>query len=618
MENTLLLLQSLTGKPFEMLNRALPEMKGTRFLLFQNFQESADAAGCGENYRAFTDRLNQLSIPTETLPEYSLDEFLFNHRAKGFEEKPLYLTHVPFFSLITASNEVLGYNGELFLYNMSPMMEASRMAPYKNAFHCKRSAGERALDNSPVNYSHVVGSICHFSVDGVTYQQVLKGRSAVKDAGAEGYTMLCEENPSYRVKIWDCASRTRSDLEKIEKMFRLSQGCPYVCLPLAFVYNDHDHPIGIVMNEFKGGELIPFRKWRELECPLIYVKQLLVGLIWMEANSLLHRDFNHNILVNQAEKALCIIDTDSIQFGNYRASSYSNLDKNGLPMEYEKYSNNAFFNTVEISYSALAILLSIFVDVEKLVGPWDDETGFVSLYPDALKKLKEKSVSLAILAEEAFTMGKSASLEKQLALVNALLEGKELLQPEPKTVVVEPVPPHHTEYPAPSSLDKDSFLENEDDDPRGDVPVERGGFRPPIPNVENRDESLLTGQKDRASAQPDKEQPLRESVPPFPGMKKPAFTVDPIMDPDAAEHTKKDRRHLKLASLSEMLQTMGIRTFLIHLLVKMFATGTVVENLSEEDILRNAMKGADFKRKVLGTAATAVLIIAMLICIRFM
>ena len=381
MKNTLLLLSSLNGNAFNSLMKRLPSMLDNRFLFFCGLEASANAAGCGENLLKLKNQLKFFAIESVELTEYGLDEFLFNHSAKGFEEKPIYLTPVVFSSIITASIE------PLYLYDMNPAKEATRMEPFKNAFHCRHNAGDRALDKSSAAYSHVVGSICHFSVDGITYQQVLKGRAAVKDTGIEGYTMICEEAPQYRIKIWDNVTKTKSDLEKVEKMIRLAPSCKDVALPLAFVYNDHDQPIGIVMKDFKGGNQIDLKVWRTLDEPLLYIKQLLEELLRLETNYCLHRDFDHNFLVNQEEKRLCIIDTESIQLGNYRATSFSNLDLNALPKQYEKYSGNAFFNTVEISYSSLTMLLAAYVEVTSLIREWND-AGFVELNNNELNKLK--------------------------------------------------------------------------------------------------------------------------------------------------------------------------------------------------------------------------------------
>ena len=198
-------------------------------------------------------------------------------------------------------------------------------------------------------------------------------------------------------------------------------------------------------------------------------------------------------------------------------------------------------------------------------------------------------------------------------MVNALLKGEELLS-EPKTVVVEPVQRFNPERPHSVPVtDGDA-----DDDLYGDMPMRKEKRNPSI--SKNEAACPPIDKKRQKNGQKETEVPLREAPSLSSGTKKKpaAFTVDPIVDPDAPAKHAKRRPQRKTNRLYEKLRAIGLRTFLIHLLVKWFANGTVVEGMTEEEILRHSVKTVSFRRKVVGTILTAVMIIAMLICIKYM
>ena len=101
MKNTLLLLSSLNGNAFNSLMKRLPSMLDNRFLFFCGLEASANAAGCGENLLKLKNQLKFFAIESVELTEYGLDEFLFNHSAKGFEEKPIY--GIPFLDTLLST-----------------------------------------------------------------------------------------------------------------------------------------------------------------------------------------------------------------------------------------------------------------------------------------------------------------------------------------------------------------------------------------------------------------------------------------------------------------------------------------------------------------------------------
>lgn len=413
MKKTIILTESLTEEAFSALITLLETAKDNEFLLFKFAKERATLSGLISKYNMVIEKLEKSMLPYEFLEEDGLDEYFFLHK----DEDEIYLTPTEAISQVISSASLMGYTGNLYVYGLDKSEpDVQNYRPHVRTFGYKRSLGTRGLNTQNASYNHVEGRTCTFSLNGQQYTEQIKGRNSTKSQGVEGFTQICESNPKYRLKIWD-SPKKQYEIEKINEMLRFSNKNHNIGMPLAFVYNEQNNPIGFVMNNYDG-EIFNIEILRSVSNPLKYVKQILEQLIFMETYGLLHRDVNHNILIDRVKEQIHIIDIDSIQFRQYPASASSVDPQNALPEKYE--TKSAFYNTIDIIYTGLTFLAASYVDVMELFGLWNTN-GFCSLDQKLFNKLRVNSPDLAGMLLKAHTVGQPISIARQLSLVDTLI-----------------------------------------------------------------------------------------------------------------------------------------------------------------------------------------------------
>lgn len=409
MKSIIVLPESFIGKAYEALKRVVNKSGADeKFLFFKYSEQTAAVSNCLENYNEFKQLLRDRALQYEEIPESSLDEYFFLNKNK----KEVYLTPSELTSQIITSASLLGYKGNLFVYGVSQYeAEISNLKSCVNVFKTNQHRGTSSLDKTPLDYEHSKGSIAHFTINDKNFEVKLNGRGgSVANQGAEGYIQYVDDD--FVIKIWDGVfPKKKYEIEKMEQIIRLKDKHPNIAFPLAFVYNSDDEPIGYVMRRIYG-RAISFGQIHTLENPEIYVKQLLEQLIWLQVRGFLHRDINHNVLVNTDKKEAYIIDVESAQLKGFMSSVKTADSQNALPEMYN--SNTAFFNTIDISYSALIALTSVFCSHKEVFGPWNEKTGFATLKPKGIKGIGKSSPSIARLICKAHTNGYPVSLIRQL------------------------------------------------------------------------------------------------------------------------------------------------------------------------------------------------------------
>lgn len=416
MKNIILISQSLTGSSFEMLKKHIDTLNsGDCFYVFHNFNSVVEVADVKSNYDAILNILRINGIVIRELDEYNLDEYFRNHF-----DGDIYITPTESTSVITSSASLLGYKGNVYVFSSSKNEpEITNLARLVRAFKSKDTVGIKGLDKTVVNHDYSKGSICHYTINGTKYTQNIKGKSNVLDSGVQGYTMVCDENPDYRIKIWDSFSdKYQYEIDEVESMISNKLAHPAIALPLAFVYNTSNEPIGFVMRNFSGKEL-DIHNLRKLKNPFAVVEQMLKAMLWMEAHDLYHRDVNHNMLISNDER-LSVIDVDSIQYKAFPAIASASDPLNALPKKYS--SSSLFYNTIDISYTTMAFIIAAIFDIEEFFGTWD-ETGLCTLNHNLLNKLRIKYPSIAKIVIEAYVNGNPVAVSRQLEVVRKTLSG---------------------------------------------------------------------------------------------------------------------------------------------------------------------------------------------------
>lgn len=417
MKKVILLSQSLTTKLFKMLCEHVNALTSEDCLcVFQNFDLTCEIGGVKSNYETLKSILKKNGIPINILKEYSLDEYLDNHHGGD-----IYITPTDSTPVVISSASLLGFKDSIYLLGASKNEpQISNIAPQIRAFKYKDTIGTKGLNKTEVHFDHAKGKSCFYYIDGRRYSQVIKGKGGVLESGVQGYTMVCEDLPEYRIKIWDSfAPKYRYEFDETTLMMANKLAHPSIALPITFVYNENNEPIGFVMKNFNGHEL-DMHELRKLKNPFKIVEQMLSATLWMETHDLYHRDVNHNMLIDTNGK-LAIIDVDSIQYKAFPSTASASDPLNALPRKFS--SNSLFYNTIDISYTTMAFIVAAIFDIEDFFGVWDKESGLCSLDQDLLNKLRDEYPSIARLVTKAYVEGRPVAVARQLEVVQKVING---------------------------------------------------------------------------------------------------------------------------------------------------------------------------------------------------
>lgn len=417
MKKVILLLQSLSDKSFTMLKEHIKAMSSDDycFCIFHSFELSVNIGGFNTNYEIFRQILKDKGFHTLTLEEYSIDEYFCGH-CNG----DIYLTPTESVPTVISSAALLGYKGNIYVFASS-----KNEPPVSNITSCIRAfkyndiAGIKGLNKAKISYDHSKGNACYYTIDGIKYSQSLKEKSGCK-SGVQGYTMACEGYPGYRIKIWDSfLPKYQYEIDEVAAMISDKLAHPSIAFPITFVYNEKDEPIGFVMRNFNGYELNIHAMHRRDDA-LKICEQILKIVIWMEANSIFHRDISHNMLIDK-DGNVSVIDVDSLQYKAFPATASESDPPNALPRKY--FSSSLFYNTIDISYTTLAFIVSGFYDIESFFGVWD-ESGLCPIKNNLLYELNRIHPSIAHIITEAYINGKPVSPVRQLEAIQKALSEK--------------------------------------------------------------------------------------------------------------------------------------------------------------------------------------------------
>lgn len=361
-------------------------------LTFSGFAEYAEIAGIGKNYNAAISAFSRRGIRVNEAVEDCFDAYLLSH----INNQEIYLTPTSSTELVVASAIACGYEHNLFalaasddgpqIKNLTFLVKATKETAH---------AGRRSLDTKTVDADHTPGSICHYTVEGRTFQQVLPTKTG-NNRGEEGYVIPAQDS-RYCLKIWDNYHRPSFSNEKIAEMIRIKDSHPNVALPRAFVFNEKNKPIGICMPYFNG-RLTSLDRLNRSEKGWSFCKEILSHLIWLQTREILHQDIWHNIMVS--DHAAYTIDLESAQYLSYPATAASADITAYIPSQFTK--TGMYHSTIEQSYTALAMLILLFFenkdDLNRLL--WDRNKKKVSVNRQILSYLPEDLQVFVIRAYE--------------------------------------------------------------------------------------------------------------------------------------------------------------------------------------------------------------------------
>lgn len=373
-----------------------------QILLLQNLEEAAQLSHRLTAYQELRNGLWQRGITTRTVAEDSMACFLLERNC----DKPLYTTPLHTASDLVALAAACGYSGDLYVLGRTAADPPVRnLRPLIRAFLANPQSGTKTLPKEKVLAAHTPGSRCHYMIQGCRIEQILAGSA---DRGAEGYLLQAAAS-GYCLKIWD-RSRFVYVNEKLEEMFRMEDN-PEMALPLGFVYNEQEEPIGIVMRYFAGktvslDQLICFPE------PFKLCEDILRQMIFLESCGVEHMDLWHNITID--DTGAHIIDLDSAQFAGYPATAESK--EVYIPRRFG--SGSAFGNGISASYIGLAMLIQLYLDrAEYNALLWDSANRRIAVDQNKLQKLPPQLQAMVL---EAYQEEIPVSLFRQLQLVEDL------------------------------------------------------------------------------------------------------------------------------------------------------------------------------------------------------
>lgn len=419
MKSLLVLPQSFVDPKYEFFISHIKDLEGFDVLLFKNFEETMNIAGLSDRFKNFKSKLKQKNIRYHYVQEYNFDEYVYQNHLDELYLSPTSSekTIITSLALIKGTNLnhikgvyiLEGYNQTLRQYNFYNIKDAALI------FNNQRTFGMGGLDNQSANNQFNYPDTCYFNINGQNYSQTLRYKDSLNQ-GAEGVTFNCQDDSRYILKIY---SRLMAvyEFDKIKMMInQLAEvtSLSDVAIPKSLIYDKNHNEVGIVMNKFSGKE-IKLSKLHKRDTRKKYniIKNLLEQCITLESYGLYHKDLIHNILIDD-DKAH-IIDVDTTQFRDMpaRASAYNK--QNNIPKIYD--SNKLFFNTIDLSYSLITILVSFITDPTNVFGEYIDDK--IELNKNALDVFKrEAPSSIYKIVKDAFVKLKPVSLSEMFHVLN--------------------------------------------------------------------------------------------------------------------------------------------------------------------------------------------------------
>lgn len=403
--NVLITVESLVLPSFTGTLKMVESQHEDYGFILTDMEDAAKLAGVHDNYEKLIEKLKSCGASYSIDDAKNLNEYIFLSKGKLGD---LYMGPVNAIAITVASLGLLKFKNSLYLYDEK--MDMFRNETYLiNNFAMRTRAGTKGLDRTEFMNPHVTNDLCHFTVNGNRYEERLIGRTSSPYAGVESYTQLSTNDPSLRLKIWDI-QKPNYEIDKLRRLIDYRYKNESIALPLAFVYNEQDQVIGIVMRNFNNAtEIRPDRLSENPNAPKIVI-DALKQCSWLETHTILHRDINHNILVSENGEAH-VIDLDSAQFMSYPATALATRNDNALPSIYK--SSAPLFNTLDLDYTMLYFLINAFVNADDLFGLWN-EKGFCEIDKVAFAHLEATAPKTAELVNLAHTTGFPPSLTRMI------------------------------------------------------------------------------------------------------------------------------------------------------------------------------------------------------------
>lgn len=408
MKKMIVLEQSLVNPLYELLLKMVKNLNDYELLFYRNFENNIRCSGVIDHYKNLLRCLDENNINYKFIDEFGLDEYLYyNH-----SQDELYLTPTGAINAIVSSAAILEYKGPVFVcvgFNKTlNKPKFQNIQPMTKNYMTSKSFGTKGMDLHSIGNPLYYRGICHFELDGKKYSQKINDYDVVS-SGIEGESFICKENNNLRIKIY-IRNIFGYEIERIKKMICISSQLKDISIPLTLVYDDKNMPIGVVIKNFSGKD-IDLHTFRNNKNAISIAKDIARQVIAMQTYGIYHKDLIHNILCDFEKGEAHIIDVDTTQYLEYPAIASTADKSNGIPQKY--YNDLLFYNSVDLSYSLLTIIISTFVDPDDLFGLWD-KNGNIILREEYLDTLKVKFPIIYQLVVDAYVKNIPISFSRQL------------------------------------------------------------------------------------------------------------------------------------------------------------------------------------------------------------
>ena len=253
MHDLLILDATLVKGTFENLLDHLDAFLDYRFIFFKHAKENAEVAGLIKNYEKLINALEEREMPYAFANECGLDEYLDTHR----HQDQFFIANTPYQNTIISSAALLKVTIPIFVFQQinqsTGLPQFQNIQPMTTPYLASKKFGTAGLDFTYLPKVNILNQVCYFEWHKERYTFRAK-KPALDAEGVEGYTFPCPGYPGFRIKIYK-RSISRYEVERIEKLTRISDQFPDAALPLAIVYAENDILVGIAMRDFEGSEL---------------------------------------------------------------------------------------------------------------------------------------------------------------------------------------------------------------------------------------------------------------------------------------------------------------------------------------------------------------------------
>lgn len=363
MKNTMIVApQSFVGAHAVKMLEAIECLQEYRVFFFKNQEKMCEISdeNALSNYRSIIRKLDECGVERRELPVYGFDELFYMMKSESFRAffddggKTVLISPTDSSYYIGFDANCQKYDGELsYISKVANNVIIPTPILFKNV-HTNPKSLYQSLDTDTFEIDPSDDEY-HFTLDGREFGGRIPDGSA--ESGASGFTFTDTYN--HRIKIWHSEKNTiwKFIIHKINKMI-IAPDPKNISFPKALVYNSHNVPVGVVMENFVGTMCKDCNYYSTiLKNPVKCVRSVMQNLVSSEMFSLIHSDFYHNLMFSDEEAF--IIDVEGCQYGQYPFSSYAEKNDNGMPGIYCNHSH--FLGTTMLSYWAAYMSVCAFM-----------------------------------------------------------------------------------------------------------------------------------------------------------------------------------------------------------------------------------------------------------------